>query len=76
MFDGPVSWGRTRSVGDFASAMVGTAAPAPPSRPEPPMVEQMLQRLLMVTQARQPVPVSEAGILTWKPSCEVCFPGI
>ena len=56
--------------------LAGTAAPAPPPRPEPPTVEQLLHQLLAGTQARQPIPAMAAGVLTWKPCCKVCFLGI
>ena len=40
--------------------LAGTAVPAPAQRPEPPTMEQLIQRLLVDTLTRQPVPAAPA----------------
>ena len=37
------------------------ATPAPTLKPEPPAIDQLLQRLMVETQARQPAPVATTG---------------
>ena len=41
--------------------LAGPAVPAPPPKPEPPTVEQLLQRLLVGTQAQKPTPAVATG---------------
>ena len=41
--------------------LAGAAVPAPPPKPEPPTVEQLLQSLLVGAQARKPSPAMATG---------------
>ena len=41
--------------------LAGPAVPAPPTKPEPPTVEQLLQRLLPGAQTRKPAPAVATG---------------
>ena len=39
----------------------GAVTPAPIPKPEPPAIDQLLQRLVAETQARQPAPAAATG---------------
>ena len=45
----------------FCRLMASAAAPAPTPAPEPPALERLLQRLVVETQVRQPVPAAATG---------------
>ena len=47
--------------GFFRRLLASVAAPAPTPKPEPPAVDQLLQRLMVETPARQPVPAAATG---------------
>ena len=54
--------------------LAGPAVPAPPPKPESPIVEQLLQRLLAGTQARKPAPAVATGSSDIKTlATVVCF---
>ena len=45
----------------FRRLLASVAAPAPTPKPQPPAVDQLLQRLVAETQPRQPVPAAATG---------------
>ena len=51
-----------RAEGFFRRLLVSAVAtPAPSLKPEPPAIDQLLQGLMVETQARQPAPVATTG---------------